>query len=226
MEHADPVDVSRPIRAVIPTLDGPVLQALAGTSRPLTGLDVHRLAGVGSSQGVRRVLGRLAREGIVHDDHRGNAIYYVANREHLAWPAIDILAGLRVALRSRLAEEIGDWPIPAIHASMFGSAARGDGDAASDIDVLLVEPDIDVGQDAAWQAQVDALREQVRALTGNRCHAFVVTRDRLADYVAASDPLIDAWLVDGVHLVGTTLADLLTRPPRDSQRRRNAGRGR
>jgi hypothetical protein len=56
-----PVDVSSPISSVIPSLDGAVLDALAGTTAPLNLSAVHKLAGRGSMSGVRRVLLRLVR---------------------------------------------------------------------------------------------------------------------------------------------------------------------
>ncbi len=209
------MDVAHPIRAVVPSLDGPVLEVLAGTSRPLTTLEIHRLARVGSSMGVRRVLERLAEQGVARADHRGNAIYYTANRDHLAWPGVEILAGLRRALRERLMAEISGWSIRAIHASMFGSAARADGDATSDIDVLLVKPDLPSHDEERWEEQLGELRALVGTLTGNRCQTFDVTAARLAEYIAAADPLVDAWLRDGLHLVGDTLPAVLLALPRE-----------
>jgi hypothetical protein len=214
VEHT--VDVAHPIRAVVPTLDGPVLEVLAGTTRPLTTLEIHRVAGVGSSMGVRRVLHRLADQGLALADRRGNAICYTANRAHLAWPAVEMLAGLRRELRARLAAAIGAWTIQPVHASLFGSAARADGDAASDIDILLVRPDL-VPAGETWELQVDALRAMVGASTGNRCQALVVTLGRLAEHVAARDPLIDAWGRDGVHLVGDELSSVLDRLDREAR---------
>jgi hypothetical protein len=207
------MDVAHPIRAVVPTLDGPVLEVLAGTSHPLTTLEIHRLTGVGSSMGVRLVLERLASQGVALADHRRNAIYYTANRDHLAWPAVEILARLRLALRERLAAEIGLWPIRPIHTSMFGSAARAVGDVSSDIDILLVKPDLPSGDDEPWEDQVDRLRARVTALTGNRCQAFAVTVDRLAEHVNAADPIVAAWLTDGIHLAGDQLSTIIEALP-------------
>lgn len=213
------MDVSRPIRAVVPSLDGPVLEVLAGTLRPLSTLEIHRLAGIGSSMGVRRVLHRLADQGVALADHRGNAIYYVANREHLAWPAVEILATLRRTLREWLVAEIRTWPVPAVHASMFGSAARADGDASSDIDLLFVKSDLQAGEGERWEAQLDGLRSRVMAATGNRCQTFVISRDRLGEHLRVADPLVHAWLRDGIHLAGETLpaaiAALQPSPDRD-----------
>jgi hypothetical protein len=203
------MDLGRPIRAVVPSLDGPVLEVLAGTSRPLTIFEVQRLAGVGSPSGIRKVLERLTREGVVEVDRRANAAYYAANREHLAWPAVEILVGLRSALFRLLASEIHSFAVPPVHASLFGSAARADGEAESDIDVLLVKPTLDDVAEEAWASQLDTLRARVLTRTGNRCQAFDLSLSRLAEHVGADDALLRSWLTDGVLLFGQPLSDLV-----------------
>jgi hypothetical protein len=60
-----------------------VLAVLAHTRRPLTGRQVHQLAGAGSESGVRKVLARLTAQGLVHVSEAGQAKLYVANREHV-----------------------------------------------------------------------------------------------------------------------------------------------
>jgi predicted nucleotidyltransferase len=100
---------------------------------------------------------------------------------------------------------------------MFGSAARGDGDSSSDIDLLIVrrpglEPDAE-----RWDEQIDRLREAVRAWTGNRGQILDIGRDRLDGHVAARDPIVSSWLADGVHLFGTSLVDLLVVVPTTSK---------
>lgn len=203
------MDLGRPIRAVVPSLDGPVLEVLAGTSRPLTIFEVQRLAGVGSPSGIRKVLERLTREGVVEVDRRANAAYYAANREHLAWPAVEILVGLRSALFRLLASEIHSFAVPPVHASLFGSAARADGEAESDIDVLLVKPTLDDVAEEAWASQLDTLRARVLTRTGNRCQAFDLSLSHLAEHVGADDALLRSWLTDGVLLFGQPLSDLV-----------------
>ena len=203
------MNVSHPSRSVIPSLDGPVFEVVAGTTHPLTTLAVHRLARVGSPNGIRLVLERLAEHGLVHADRRGNAIYYTANREHLAWPAIERLAHLRRTLFERLATEIAAWEIPALHASLFGSSARGDGGPGSDVDILLVRDDLGPEVEDAWEAQVDRLRAHVLAMTGNRCQAFVVTRERLHEHRSAGDQIVESWLRDCLLLAGEEIATML-----------------
>lgn len=203
------MDVAHPIRVVCPTLEGPVLEVLSRTKRPLTGLEVHRLAGSGSPNGVRLALGRLARQGLVNAEERAAAVFYVGNRDHLAWPAVELLTGLRRNLLDRLRAELRDWRPRPVHASLFGSAARGDGDAGSDIDILVIRPET-VGEDESpWSDQVDRLRDQVRAWSGNNCQVFQVDPSRLAQHVRARDRLVEDWLRDGITVAGPDLRAIL-----------------
>jgi predicted nucleotidyltransferase len=50
------------------------------------------------------------------------------------------LSGLRLELWKRLRDTLGTWNPKPVYACVFGSAARQDGDASSDIDLLLVHP--------------------------------------------------------------------------------------
>jgi hypothetical protein len=97
----------------------------------------------------------------------GNVTLYSLNRQHLAAPAVDVLVGLREELVRRLSEAITSWSVPAVHASLFGSAARGDGDVSSDIDVFVVRLRGVDQDDPTWRAQVDQLAVDVLAWTGN-----------------------------------------------------------
>jgi predicted nucleotidyltransferase len=208
-----PMNLAHPIRAVVPTLDGPVLEVLVGTTLPLTGREIHRLAGTGSPNGVRHVLARLTEQGLVHAEERARAVFYVANRDHVAWPAVELLTSLRRALLDRLRAEVRSWRVKPVHASLFGSAARTEGGDQSDVDVLLVRPDEVEEDQAPWADQVDRLRHQVWAWTGNRCQAFQVDLVRLAEHVRVRDPLIDAWLRDAITLAGPDLRAILRRLP-------------
>ena len=198
-----------PIRAVVPTLDGPVLGVLARTTRPLTGREIHRLAGVGSANGVRLALGRLVCQGVVKAEQRAAAIFYEANRGHLAWPAVEILADIRREMIDRVRSELRSWQTRPTHASLFGSAARGDGGPGSDIDILLVRPQGTEEDQPTWTAQVDRLRSAVERWTGNRCQPFELDLDRLADHVRVGDPLVDEWQRDTVTLAGEDLRTVL-----------------
>jgi hypothetical protein len=203
------MDVSHPIRSAIPTLDAPVFEVLAGTTRGLSGREIHRLARSGSLTGIQLVLARMVTQGIVTAEEHASVTLYAANREHLAWPAVEQLVGIRARLLERIREAVTAWSIAPLHVSLFGSAARRDGDAKSDIDLLIVRPDGVADDDEVWESQVGALRAAVGSWTGNRCQSFVVDRARLAAHRAAADPLVGHWLRDEVLIVGEHLVAVI-----------------
>ena len=105
-----------------------------------------------------------------------------------------ILAGLRTELWRRFREELRTWRVRPIYACVFGSAARGDGDVSSDIDLMVVHPPFpgekrptrrSLGNQVSdalgtallasaehdapeyWEQHLDRLRERVELWTGN-----------------------------------------------------------
>src|SRR2546425_3210952 len=99
------MNVAHPIRGIIPTLDAPVIEVLAGTTISLSGRGVQRRAGTGSVRGVQLVLARLLEQGLLIAEQRGGAILYVANRDHLAWAPLENLVRLKLLLHARIGEE-------------------------------------------------------------------------------------------------------------------------
>ena len=204
------MDLGHPIGSIVPALDARVLEVLSGTTRPLAGREIGRIIGKGSVNGVWNALNRLEEQGVILADHRAGATYYVANREHLAWPAIETLTRLRADLTARIGQEVERWEVAAHHASIFGSTARGEAGSDSDVDLLLVQPGSLENADAeTWDKQVASLRDVVQRWTGNRCQTFVVDTSRLEEYVRAQDPLVRAWLDDGILLSGAPIRDLV-----------------
>jgi hypothetical protein len=122
------VDVSRPYTAISPSLESDVLVVLAGTTRPLTGRQVAALVRHGSPDGVRKALDRLVAQGVVLRQEAGRALMHSLNRRHLVLPAVEVMAGMRGELLRRLRDSFAGWAPAPVHASMFGSAARADGD--------------------------------------------------------------------------------------------------
>ncbi|WP_432533723.1 nucleotidyltransferase domain-containing protein [Kineococcus arenarius] len=204
------MDLGQPVRAVVPSLDGPVLTVLAGLATPISGREVARLVGTASPAGVQRVLTRLAAEGVVHAERRTNTVYYSANREHLAWPAVEVLAGLRRELLRRIAERVEAWPVPVHTAAVFGSLARGEGNTDSDVDLLLVRADDLTGeQSQVWEEQVDALVTAVQAWTGNRAQPYDISVQELRAHVDAGEPIVQSWQREAITLAGRDVTAVL-----------------
>jgi predicted nucleotidyltransferase len=133
------------------------------TSLPLTGRQVAARVPHRSQEAVSVALDRLVGQGIVHRQEPGRAYLHTPNYEHLAVAA---LVGLRAALIDRLRTHLSAWSPPPHHASLFGSTARGDGDAGSDVDLLIIRPDAVDDEDAAWRRQVDDLQRDGVDLAG------------------------------------------------------------
>ena len=190
------MDVSLPITTVIPSLDGPVLAALSATTTPMALATVHARAGRGSKSGIRSVLVRMVAEGLVLDVPGG----YVLNRDHLAAPAIELLASLHGELVDRIRQAVEDWPVPPTVVGLFGSAARRDGDSHSDIDVLVVSEDPQLAE------RVDALAVQIHRWTGNRAHVAGRTPTEVARLRRAGEPIVAEWTRDLVVVAGNRSA--------------------
>ena len=224
------MDLSDPTRVVTPTLDGPVLAVLASAGRPLTVGEVAAQATRGSEIGIRRSLARLVDQGIVRATIVGRNRVHELNRDHVAAGVAEALAGLRLELWRRLREELAHWDPPVLYAAVFGSAARGDGDVDSDVDVLLVRAPLPgelprtkpaagflvefagaltaarvTGSRApvdpeAWQAQVDRLRTLVQRWTGNPLQVVELSFYDWLSPDAAHDRLLRAVREEGIEL--------------------------
>jgi predicted nucleotidyltransferase len=187
------MDVSLPISSVIPSLDGPVLAALAGTSQPAGLTDVRRLTGGrGSVAGIRKVLLRLVETGIVNWVPGG----YILNREHIAAPAIEQLARLHGELADRIRATLVEWEGQVLLAGMFGSAARRDGDERSDIDLLLVS------DSPGLEELTDSLAERILRWTGNEAQVIGKSMADIQRLRRTGEPILQEWQRDLLVLEG------------------------
>ncbi len=205
------MDTARPYKAICPTLDGEVLNVLAGTDRPLTGREVARLTGRESHRGVLTVLNRLSGQGVVDRQIAGRALLYTLNREHVATPAVELLAGIRSELIARIVTAIDSWTIAPVHLSLFGSFARGEGDSNSDIDVFVVRPKSVPEDDAVWNEQIDELLKAVWRWTGNSAGMNEIGERDLAGLRVDEPPIVGNLRNDAICLFGPDTAELFGR---------------
>lgn len=203
------MNVSRPYGVVSHPLDGAVLHALAGTTGGLTGRNVARLAREGTQQGIGKALRRLVDEGVVDREEVGNAYLYRLNRSHLAAAPIEQLVNLRREFLNRIAEAFARWESPPVHASMFGSAARGDGDAGSDIDLFVVRPQGVDAEDPTWRRQVERLASDVMRWTGNRASIADVSDRDLPELVERHPPIVDQLEAEALTVAGPDITTIL-----------------
>lgn len=225
------MDLTDPTRAITPTLDGPILAVLASAGRPLTIGEVAVQVPRGSEIGVRKAVARLVDQGIVTATQMGRNLVHELNREHIAAPAAQALAGLRAELWKRMRETLAGWTVKPVYASVFGSAARRDGGPESDIDLLLVHPNLpgdkrprkrekgfwelvnDVALGMAsqapsvlsgeqWHGQVDQLRVKVQRWTGNALQVVDVSFWQWAEMRGTDPALFEQIARDGVTVAG------------------------
>jgi Nucleotidyltransferase domain len=205
------MNLSRAYSAVAPTVEGDVLVVLAGTTQPLTGRRVARLAQRGSVAAVAKALGRLVSQGLVLRQEAPPASLYTLNRQHLAAPAVELLALVRTQFLDRLRRAFSTWSIPPMHASLFGSAARGDGDIGSDIDIFVVRPAGVDAEDATWDKQLQDLGDAVLAWTGNKAGVIDFAEQDIGQLRDENPPILGDLRRDGIDLAGMQLRELLGR---------------
>lgn len=204
------MDVARPFSALSDSVDADVLVALAASSTPRSGRELARLSGR-SNTGVQHVLDRLVDHGLVGRMEAGRAFLYHLNRDHLLAPAVERMAEARVEFVHRLREGIGAWETPAAHASLFGSAARGDGDTHSDIDLFIVRPAAIDADDQVWRRQVENLTESVRRWTGNHAGVAEISEGELPRLRADRPLIVEEVGADAIDLAGEPARQMLAR---------------
>jgi predicted nucleotidyltransferase len=225
------VDLTDPTSAVTATLDGPVLAVLANAGKPLTAGEVTAQMPRGSEVGVRRSLARLVEQGIVRATEMGRNRVHELNRDHIAAPVAVLLASLRLEMWRRLRSRLSSWKIKPLYACVFGSAARGDGDSNSDVDVLLVHAPFPGDSDprrrsaalsrqlagfanelitlqltdrevARWRRQVDQLHDEMRAWTGNPLQVVQMSGYEWADHKRRRTSLYSEISRDAIQVAG------------------------
>jgi predicted nucleotidyltransferase len=192
------MQLNRPLATITPTLDADVLAVLAQHEVAFTAGQLHRILDRHSEEGIRKVLLRLARQGIVQSTKIGAAYAYQLNREHLAADLIIQLADLTQTLFLQIEKSLENWDPKPRYAAIFGSAARGTMTETSDIDILLIRPDnapIDI-----WDAQVSTLASDISRWTGNDARPLEYSASELL--AARDEPVLRDVLKDALTVAG------------------------
>ena len=153
-----------------------------------------------------RVLADLTKIGLVHARDVGRARVYRLNRDHVLWNPLDSMVKAPATIEQHIGEIAGESAAGGATVAVFGSFARGEAGAESDIDIVIVSRN-DAHEDRRF-AFVDELHERVQLLTGNSLDVIDILDEDLARLVQAGDPLVESWLRDARTVSGP---DLTTR---------------
>lgn len=204
------MDFVRPVEAVVGGAQGRLLAVLLQITAPLTLRRLASLAGVSPAQ-ASRVMPRLVELGIVDRHEVPPASQFVLARDNVAAQLLLHLADAReIALREigEAASTISPEPVSVI---AFGSFARGEADADSDIDLAVVRADDVHEDDERWADSVDAWRRQVRALTGNDVEIVEATATEAMRKLSGRSELWRNIERDGIVVHGLALHELRER---------------
>lgn len=98
-------------------------------------------------------------------------------------------------------------PVP-VNVTLFGSFARGDDDAASDLDVVVVRPDAVGDDDQAWADSIRRWESHVRELSGNTVNRIEIAEDEVVRVATSRRPLWRAIRSEGIVLLGRSLREI------------------
>jgi len=188
----------------------PILRILDGRSTPASVAQIARTADLGTAAGIGRALDRLSRHGLCNRAEIGGRALFSLNYDHVLYRAVRVALDADGAVGKNLKRTLSAWDPEPIAATLFGSAARQDGDYESDIDLLLIRPGMKPGvRERSWAPQVHQLRSDVQRWTGNHLQVVDWTLRSLRLYASRGEPLIDEVIADGVPLIGKAIADMI-----------------
>lgn len=197
------MNLSAPLKSLIPTLEADVLKVLAGANASFTGRQVHALIGMYSEYGVRNALQRLNAQGIVTRTPAGAADLYALNADHLMTKYIKSIVNLRTEFLALLKDHVSAWTISPICGAVFGSSVRSDMKPESDIDVFIVRPNsVEFGL-TIWREQCAELSRQISLWTGNDAQIFELNEDGIELELSSPDGVIYSIIQQGILFYGS-----------------------
>lgn len=195
------MDLGSPLVTLMNPLEARALRTLARTHAELTGRQIHRLVGAGSVGGVTNALTRLASSGLVTAIPKPYATLYRGNRDHLLWPAVELILNSASELRRRIRNLAMEHGPEGVTVALYGSVERGTATAQSDVDLLVVMPSS--ADTTARQNFTELLRSNVETWTGNPAQVIPISVQDLAESTNRGDALVETWLTDSEVLVGS-----------------------
>ncbi len=194
---------------LIPDAQGRVLGALTRTTDELTLTTLADLSGVSLAHAAR-IVPRLVELGVVERREVPPAVLVRLVPDNLAARLLLALADLRHALLDELRKSAHKIEPSPANVTLFGSFARGDDDAASDIDVVVVRPSAVSEDDAAWSESIARWEAHGRRVSGNAVNRIEVRDDEVPRLMRSRRPLWQTIRREGITLQGQPLEVLGT----------------
>lgn len=201
------VDFRRSVEVVIPGVQGRILAVLAETTAELNLRTIARLSGVSPAQ-ASRVLPELVALGLVERREAPPSALFALIEDNVAGRLVRALSRSRETVLEELGTMAGQMDPSPVSAVVFGSLARGEADALSDVDVVLVRPaDVDE-DDEPWASSSEGWRTSARRLTGNPVQVIEIGETEVARRLRRPTALWADVLREGVVVHGSSLESL------------------
>ncbi len=201
------VDFVRPVEAIVPGAQGRVLAVLAETTAELNLRTIAQLSGVSQAQ-ASRVLPGLVELGVVERREVPPSSLFRLIPEHVAARAILDLSRSADTVLDEIRRMTRSLPQPPASVIVFGSFARRQARADSDIDLVVVRPSGVDEDDERWANSIEQWRTDVRRLTGNPIEILEVGLDEATSRLAGGSQLWSELLRDGSVVHGAGFEEL------------------
>lgn len=201
------VDYSRPIQALIPGVQGRILGVLAETTDQLNLTTIAQLAGVSQAQ-ASRVLPELVHLGVVDRVEAPPSSLFRLVDENLVGRLVRFMTELRhIALRE-VGECASRQKLPPELVIVFGSFARGEADADSDLDVVIVRPTAIDDSDSVWATSIVTLQQDLSRVLGNAVNVLEVGAHELGRRLKSRSEFWQSVRKEGIVVYGDTPENL------------------
>lgn len=156
---------------------------------------ISAIAGRGASQ-VQKELDNLTRAGLITREPRGNQVWFQADPSSPVFPELKSLVAKTFGIADVVRETLAPFTRKIRIAFIYGSVARGEHDASSDVDVLVVGP---IAPSRLAPAQV-----RLHEVLGRRVSFVVCDETGFQKHLLAGDPFLKNVLMEPrVWLVGS-----------------------
>ena len=195
--------LDRPLALFYDARRARTLDALLSSSGPLTGREVARRAEL-SPTTANLALGDLETAGLVRCRVDGRAHRWQLCDDNGLVRQIRQLARVQDEDAAQVVvDALGAEPVSV---TLFGSTARGESSAASDVDLLLVAADRD--QDLLFRRRAYVVSTSLRSVLGRPVHVIVMEREKLVSQ--RDGEFVTEVLRDGRLLRGAAIRALVS----------------